>query len=83
MKDLRTKIAVVAVIFGLGGLGGYAMASNPAGHGPVTGAHAGSQARQAAARVTTGTSGAASTPAANLSVSQALPRNAGEGGQDD
>ena len=31
MKDFRSKLAVAAVIFGLGGLGGFAIASNP-GH---------------------------------------------------
>ena len=36
MKDFRTKIAIAAVIFGLGGLGGYAMSSNPAGQQPIT-----------------------------------------------
>ena len=37
MKDFRTKIAVAAVVFGLGGLGGFAIASNPAGHGQAEG----------------------------------------------
>ncbi len=87
MKDFRTKLAVAAVVFGLGGLGGYAMASNPAGQGPVTVAPAAAhtQGAQGAPRVTTGASGATSAPVINAPASQALPRSTkvGQGGQDD
>jgi hypothetical protein len=61
------------------------MASNPAGHGQIILAPNARQAGQAAAPVTTGTSGAASTSALNLPVSQALPRGiqVAGGGRDD
>jgi hypothetical protein len=83
VRTFRTKLAIAAVIFGLGGLGGYAMASNPAASSSVAGARAGSQAGQPAAHVTTGSSGAVGAPAINVPASAALPRNTGEGGQDD
>jgi hypothetical protein len=86
VKDIRTKIAVVAVVFGLGGLGGYAMASNPAaGQAPLKGAPVASHAGQAALRVTTGASGAANAQAINAPASQTLPRRSAidGGGQDD
>jgi hypothetical protein len=85
VKDLRTKIAVGAVVFGLGGLGGFAIASNPAGHGQATGTPATARTTQAAARVTTGTSGATSVPATAAPVSQVLPRSTeiAGGGRDD
>jgi hypothetical protein len=81
VKDLRTKLAVAAVVFGLGGLGGYAMASNPASHGQVAGAPATPHAAQAAARVTTGTSGATNGPVTTAPVSQVLPRSSRGGGE--
>jgi hypothetical protein len=85
VKDFRTKIAVAAVVFGLGGLGGFAIASNPAGHGQAAGTAATSQVTQAAASVATGTSGATNTPATTTPASHVVPRSArvsGEG-QDD
>ena len=61
MKDFRTKIAVAAVIFGLGGLGGFAIVLEPRrprsrsnGADPAAGAHP----ERRASPVTTGTSGA-------------------------
>ncbi len=87
MKDFRTKLAVAAVVFGLGGLGGYAMASNPAGQVPVTVAPAAAhtQGGQSSPQVTTGASGATSAQAVNVPASQVLPRSTkvGQGGQDD
>ncbi len=87
MKNFRTKLAVAAVVFGLGGLGGYAMASNPAGQGPVTVAPtaAHTQGSPGSTSVTTGASGATSAQAINVPASQVLPRStkAGQGGQDD
>ncbi len=86
MKDFRTKLAVAAVVFGLGGLGGYAMASNPAGHGPITVAPtaAHTQGSPGSTPVTTGASGATSAQAINTPASQALPRSTrvGQGGQE-
>lgn len=87
MKDFRTKIAIAAVIFGLGGLGGFAMSSNPAGQRPVTVAPAAAhtQGSPGSSPVTTGTSGATSSPLINAPATQTLPRTAGlgKGGQDD
>ena len=85
MKDLRSKLAVAAVIFGLGGLGGFAIASNPAHHGQVPNAKVAAQTNQSGQRVTTGTSGAVSAPTLNAPTSQALPRQSliVGGGQDD
>jgi hypothetical protein len=81
MKDLRSRIAIAAVIFGLGGLGGFAMASNPASHQQVPSAAIASHTGQSVPRVSTGTSGAVSAPAINAPASQALaPRNAVSGG---
>ncbi len=84
MKDFRTKIAVAAVIFGLGGLGGFAMSSNPAGQKPITVAPAAAHTR-GASPVTTGASGATSSPLVNTPATQTLPRTTGlgKGGQDD
>lgn len=84
MKDFRTKIAIAAVIFGLGGLGGFAMSSNPAGQQPITVAPAAAHT-QGGSPVTTGTSGATSSPLINAPATQALPRTTGlaKGGQDD
>lgn len=76
MKDFRTKLAVTAVVFGLGGLGGYAMSSNPAGQTPInvapTAAHI--QGASGTPQVTTGASGATSAQAINVPASQTLPR---------
>lgn len=78
MKDLRTKLALAAVIFGLGGLGGFAIASNPAQQVPsaAIAAHTGGGAPQ----ISTGTSGAVSSPAINPVTGQVLPRGAVPGG---
>ena len=86
MKDLRSRIAIAAVIFGLGGLGGFAMGSNPAGHQQVPGAAVtASHTSQSGPRVSTGTSGAVSTPVVNAPASQTLapPSALGRGGRDD
>ena len=84
MKDFRTKLAIGAVVFGLGGLGGYAMASNPAQHGQLPPAKVVSASGSGTTRVSTGTSGAASAVLSPASA-QALPRTvlAGGGGRDD
>jgi len=74
------------VIFGLGGLGGYAMASNPAQQGQMPAAKIAAQSGRGGQPVSTGTSGAVSTPIVGAPASQALPRQAspiGGGGQDD
>jgi hypothetical protein len=87
VKDFRTKLAVAAVVFGLGGLGGYAMSSNPAGQTPITVAPtaAHTQGAPGSPQVTTGASGATSASTINVPASQALPRRTmvGQGGQDD
>ena len=85
VKDFRTKVAIAAVIFGLGGLGGFAIASNPAHRGHVPDAKIAAQTNQSGQRVTTGTSGAVSPPTLNAPTSQALPRQSpiAGGGQDD
>jgi hypothetical protein len=85
VKDPRTKIAIAAVIFGLGGLGGYAIASNPAQHGQLPAAKVASQSGSGTPRVSTGTSGAVSAPALSSPASQTLPRTTllGAGGRDD
>ena len=85
MKDLRSRIAIAAVIFGLGGLGGFAMGSNPASHQQVPGAAIASHTSQSGPRVSTGTSGAVSTPVVNAPASQTLapPSALGGGGRDD
>ena len=83
MKDVRTKIAIAAVIFGLGGLGGYAIASNPAQQGApaaVIAAHTSGGVPQ----VSTGTSGAVNTPLINPVTGQPVPSSAlTAGGGDD
>ncbi|HSD25273.1 MAG TPA: hypothetical protein VLB79_13210 [Solirubrobacterales bacterium] len=82
MKDFRSKIAVAAVIFGLGGLGGYAIASNP-GHGAAPAARIAAQTGQTpqpGQRISTGTSGAVSAPVLNTAGTQLLPRQAVPGG---
>lgn len=84
MKTFRSKLAIAAVIFGLGGLGGFAMASNPAGQTQVPSAAIASQTGQAGTHVSTGTSGATSTLGINAPASQVLPRSTTiGGGQDD
>jgi hypothetical protein len=85
MKDVRTKLAIAAVIFGLGGLGGYAIASNPAKAGHVPSAKIASQSGAGTSRISTGTSGAVSAPTLNPAATQTLPRGVlvGEGGRDD
>jgi hypothetical protein len=84
VKDFRSRIAVAAVIFGLGGLGGYAIASNP-GHGAAPVARIGAQTAQSGQRISTATSGAVSAPVLNTAGTQLLPRQAvpGEAGADD
>jgi hypothetical protein len=82
VKDFRSKIAVAAVIFGLGGLGGFAIASNP-GHGAASAATIAAQTTQSAQtgqRISTGTSGAVSAPVVNTAGTQLLPRQAVPGG---
>ena len=82
MKDFRSKIAVATVIFGLGGLGGFAIASNP-GHGatPAAKIAAGTtQSAQTGQRISTGTSGAVSAPVVNTTGRQLLPRQGVPGG---
>ena len=82
MKDFRSKIAVAAVIFGLGGLGGFAIASNPR-HGAASAATIAAQTTQSAQtglRISTGTSGAVSAPVVNTAGTQLLPRQAVPGG---
>jgi hypothetical protein len=74
VKDFRSKLAVAAVIFGLGGLGGYAIATNPVHTGGVPAAKIASQSGSGVPRVSTGTSGAVSTPGVNSPASQALPQ---------
>jgi hypothetical protein len=85
VRDLRSRIAIAAVIFGLGGLGGFAMGSNPAGQQQVSSAATAAHTSQSTPRVSTGASGAVSTPVVNAPASQTLaPRNAfGGGGRDD
>ncbi len=82
MKDFRSKIAVGAVIFGLGGLGGFAIASNPGqGAAPAAKIAAGTtQSAQTGQRISTGTSGAMSAPVLNTAGTQLLPRQAVPGG---
>jgi hypothetical protein len=68
MTNIRMKIAAAATILGLGGLGGFAMASNPAGgaQGVAPTQIAATQAGSAAAAskpVVTRTSGAAAPTA--------------------
>ena len=85
MKDFRSKLAVAAVIFGLGGLGGFAIASNPAQQGQVPAAKIASHSGSANPRISTGASGAVSAPPISSPASQALPRQVllGGGGRDD
>ena len=80
MKDIRTKIAIAAVVFGLGGLGGFAIASNPANQHQLPGAAITSQAGPGTPRVTTGASGAVTAPAINAPTSAVLPQTVGVGG---
>jgi hypothetical protein len=83
VKDLRSKIAVAAVIFGLGGLGGFAIASNPASQQQVPAATIASQTGHGAVRVSTGASGALGTPGINTAGPPALPRATLIGGRSD
>ena len=81
MKDLRTKIAIAAVIFGLGGLGGFAIASNPAQQqAPSAAIAAHATATGGTPQISTGTSGAVSSPLINPVTGQVLPRGALPGG---
>jgi hypothetical protein len=75
VKDSRTKLAIAAVIFGLGGLGGFAIASNPAQHGQAPSAKIASASGSGTSRVSTATSGAVSVPGLSSPGSQALPRD--------
>lgn len=75
MKVIRKRIAAVLVVLALGGLGGYAMSTNPAAHqkAPVV-AQLASQNGQSTSPVTTGASGAVSaTPVSTQSGSVVLP----------
>jgi hypothetical protein len=76
VKDVRTKIAIAAVIFGLGGLGGYAIASNPAQQGAPAAVIAAHTTSGGVPQVSTGTSGAVNTPLINPVTGQPMPRSA-------
>jgi hypothetical protein len=79
MTNVRTRVAAVATIIGLGGLGGFAMATNPArdsngaAHVQVASTRAGSG--PATQPVATHTSGATATkaPATSLVTRPAKP----------
>jgi hypothetical protein len=62
VTNIRMKIAAAATIFGLGGLGGFAMASNPANNAQTV-----ASGQTIAAPVTTHTSGSA--PVASVPTS--------------
>ena len=81
MSSIRKKIAAGVVVLALGGLGGIAWANNPAAQHAtpasiVSTSHGGSSTRP----VTTGTSGAVATPAANT---QPFPGATSVGGRRD
>ena len=79
MSPLRKRIAAVVVVLALGGLGGVAWGSNPAAHhiaSPSVTRQSGTNVRP----VSTGTSGAVSTPAVNT---QPLPSVTSVGGRRD
>ena len=82
MKDFRSRIAIAAVVFGLGGLGGFAMGSNPAGSTQVSSAAIAAHTSQGAPRVSTGASGAGEHPRVNApaSAGTGTRRNAIGGG---
>jgi hypothetical protein len=84
VKDLRTKLAIAAVIFGLGGLGGFAIASNPAKQ-QVPSAAISAHTTNGTPQIQTGTSGAVSSPVINPVTGQVMPRGAlpAGGGPDD
>ena len=75
MKDFRSKIAIAAVIFGLGGLGGFAIASNPAQQVPSA-AIAAHTSGGGVPQISTGTSGAVNTPLINPVTGQPMPGSA-------
>jgi hypothetical protein len=86
VKDLRTKLAIAAVIFGLGGLGGFAIASNPAQQQvPSAAISAHTTSASGTPQIQTGTSGAVSSPVINPVTGQVMPRGAlpAGGGPDD
>ena len=64
MGDIRIKIAAAAVCIGLGGLGGFAMASNPAANQAPAPLVSSPENAHSTQPITTGASGAASTSAA-------------------
>ena len=85
-ESISTKIAIAATFLGLGGLGGFAMASNPAYTQqdaapktavvqPAAQGAATSAAAPATKPVSTHTSGSAPT----IGNAQAVPRSAGHG----
>ena len=59
MNDIRTKFAVILTVLGLGGLGGFALGSNPARDAQAT------QVQAAAAPISTHTSGSAAPTSAS------------------
>ena len=84
MKDFRTKIALAAVIFGLGGLGGFAIASNPAQQQVPAAAIAAHTSAGGVPQISTGTSGAVNSPVINPVTGQVLPHGVAiAGGSDD
>jgi hypothetical protein len=81
MSSIRKRVAAGVVVLALGGLGGVAWANNPAAQHPthpaiVSTNHGGSTTRP----VSTGTSGAVSTPAVNT---QPFPGATSVGGRRD
>jgi hypothetical protein len=75
VKVIRKRIAAVLVVLALGGLGGVAMASNPAGQQhSATGPALASNGSPSTQPVSTGTSGATATPIVNgQPATQVLP----------
>lgn len=64
MGDIRIKIAVAAVCIGLGGLGGFAMGSNPAANQAPVPLVSSAGSAHTTQPITTGASGAATTAGA-------------------
>ena len=79
MSPIRKRIAAVAVVLALGGLGGVAWGSHPAAHHAAP-ASAVKQSSSSARPVSTGTSGAVLTPAVNT---QPFPGATSVGGRRD
>lgn len=64
MGDIRIKIAAAAVCIGLGGLGGFAMASHPAANQAPAALVSSPSSAHSTQPITTGASGAVNTGAA-------------------